>query len=52
VLRSFLIILDFSTSDASEEEMIPAMAGNRNARRATKKKGKKGGGRGGGVGFA
>ncbi|KAL7472211.1 hypothetical protein ACHAXS_012529 [Conticribra weissflogii] len=36
----------------SEEEVMPAMAGNRNARRAAKKKGKKGGGRGGGMGFA
>jgi signal recognition particle subunit SRP54 len=34
-----------------EGEMEPAMAGNRNARRAAKKKGKKGG-RGGGMGFA
>lgn len=34
-----------------EAEMVPAMAGNRNARRAAKKKGKKGGGRGGGMGF-
>ncbi|KAL3804403.1 hypothetical protein HJC23_011331 [Cyclotella cryptica] len=38
--------------DDSEGEMVPAMAGNRNARRAAKKKGKKGGGRGGGMGFA
>jgi len=35
---------------SGEEEMVPAMAGNRNARRAAKKKGKKGG-RGGGMGF-
>jgi signal recognition particle subunit SRP54 len=37
--------------EQSEAEMVPAMAGNRNARRAAKKKGKKSGGRGGGMGF-
>ena len=35
---------------AGDAEMVPAMAGNRNARRAAKKKGKKAG-RGGGMGF-
>lgn len=40
----------FRIDGSSEEEMVPAMAGNRNARRAAKKKGKKGG-RGGGMGF-
>ena len=35
---------------AEDAEMVPAMAGNRNARRAAKKKGKKAG-RGGGMGF-
>jgi signal recognition particle subunit SRP54 len=34
-----------------EADMVPAMAGNRNARRSAKKKGKKGSGRGGGMGF-
>lgn len=39
-----------SEEGAEDVEMVPAMAGNRNARRAAKKKGKKGG-RGGGMGF-
>ena len=40
-----------SEEDGADAEMVPAMAGNRNARRAAKKKGKKGRGRGGGMGF-
>ena len=39
-----------SPEEGGDAEMMPAMAGNRNARRAAKKKGKKGG-RGGGMGF-
>jgi hypothetical protein len=42
--------LGVDPEEAADAEMMPAMAGNRNARRAAKKKGKKGG-RGGGMGF-